>query len=67
MNNEDNTKTISYDINENIIKIITNVLNNQIPHLINIISVKENIDKTDLTKTVNQFNKSYQYNTSENQ
>ena len=66
MNNDDNN-TISYDINENIIKIINNVLNNQIPHLINIISVKENIDKTDLTKTVNRFNESYQYNTSENQ
>ena len=67
MNDDNNTKTISYDINENIIKIINNVLNNQVPHLINIISVKENIDKADLTKTVKRFNKSYQYNTNENQ
>jgi phosphopantothenate synthetase len=63
---DEDIKPISYDINECIIKIINNVLNNQIPNLIHIISVKENIDKDDLTKTVNQFNKSYQYNTSEN-
>lgn len=60
-------KIISYDINENIIKIINNVLNNQIPNLVNLISIKENIDKSDLQKTVDVFNRSYQYSTNENQ
>ncbi len=61
------TKTISYDINENIIKIINNVLNNQIPTLIHIISIKENINESDLQKTLDVFNKNYQYSTNENQ
>ena len=62
----DDAKTISYDINENIIKIVNNILNNQVPNLINIISVKENIDKNNLTKIVDRFNKSYQNNKSGN-
>jgi len=62
----DDAKTISYDINENIIKIVNNILNNQVPNLINIISVKENIDKNNLIKIVDRFNKSYQNNKSEN-
>jgi len=65
--NDDEIKTISYDINETLIGIINNVLNNQIPHLINVISVKENIDKSDLVQIVDRFNQNYLNNTNENQ
>lgn len=53
--NSATTTEISYDINISIVNIIQNVLNQQIPSLLDNISVKENIDRNALNKCVKKL------------
>jgi predicted transcriptional regulator len=53
--NSPTTTEISYDINIAIVNIIQNILNQQIPSLLDNISVKENIDRNSLNKCVKKL------------
>ncbi|QOI90247.1 hypothetical protein QKU58_gp084 [Pyramimonas orientalis virus] len=52
-------KRIEYDMNIHIVNIVNKIIKEQLPHLINVISVKENIDETFLYKCVDSFNEKF--------
>lgn len=47
---------IEYEFNIHMIKIVKNIMKKQLPHLIDTISIKENICHKSLMKCVNKFN-----------
>lgn len=55
MNDESVTTEITYEMNISIVNIIQNVLNQQIPSLLDNISVKENIDRNALSECVKKL------------
>lgn len=55
MNDTETSTPINYDININIVNIIQKVLDQQIPSLLDNISVKENIDRNMLNKCVRKL------------
>ncbi len=57
MENENTSNTITYDVNISHVNIIQNILNQQIPSLLDHISIKENIDRTSLDRCVKRINR----------
>lgn len=61
MDDKESKIVVDYTMNEKFIEIINNIMKHQMEDLVNIISVKENICKRSLIKTLNEFNQENNY------